>query len=127
MKTILVIDDHTVTLETICLILKKQGYEALAAKNANEAQEHFFENNVDLVIVDHGLPGITGSELAKRLKEAKQVLVLMLSGNAELVDKPESVDVLLPKPVSVPILLATIEGLFAKITPTPGGMIAQDS
>ena len=127
MRTILVIEDHVITLETICLILKKEGYEALAANNAQEARELFFENNVDLVIVDHGLPGITGSELAKRLKEAKKVLVLMLSGNAELVDKPESVDELLPKPVSVPILLATIEGLFAKVTASPGGMIAQDS
>lgn len=91
MLTILVIEDHVITLETICLILKKQGYEALAAKNAQEAQEHFSENKVDLVIVDHGLPGITGSELAKCLKEVKSVLVLMLSGDPELVGKPEAI------------------------------------
>jgi DNA-binding response OmpR family regulator len=114
MLTILVIEDHVITLETICLILKKQGYEALAAKNVQEAQEHFFENKVDLVIVDHGLPGITGSELAKCLKEVKSALVLMLSGDPELVGKPEAIDLLLPKPVSVPILLASIEGLFAR-------------
>lgn len=111
MRTILVIDDHLVTLETICLILKKEGYKTFAAKNAQEAQEHFFGNEVDLVIVDHGLPGITGSELAKRLKEIRKVSVLMLSGNTELVEKPEAVDVLLPKPVSVPILLAEITRL----------------
>lgn len=129
MRTILVIEDHVITLETICLILKKQGYQTLAAKNAQQAQAHFFDNKVDLVIVDHGLPGITGSELATRLKEAKKVLVLMLSGDAELEGKPASVDVLLPKPVSVPILLATIEGLFAKLTltSTPGDVIEQDS
>jgi DNA-binding response OmpR family regulator len=127
MRTILVIEDHPITLETICLILRKEGYETFSAKNANEAQEHFFSNSVDLVIVDHGLPGITGSELAKRLKEMKNVVVLMLSGNPDLLDKPDSVDVLLPKPVSVPILLAAIEGLFTKIVPTPGDVIAQDS
>jgi DNA-binding response OmpR family regulator len=114
MLTILVIEDHVITLETICLILKKQSYEALAAKNAQGAQEHYFENKVDLVIVDHGLPGTTGSELAKCLKEVKSVLVLMLSGDPELVGKPEAIDMLLPKPVSVPILLASIEGLFAR-------------
>ena len=111
MRTILVIDDHLVTLETICLILKKQGYRTFAAKNAQEAQEHFFANKVDLVIVDHGLPGISGSDLAKRLKEIKNVSVLMLSGNSDLLEKPESVDVFLPKPVSVPILLAEIKRL----------------
>jgi DNA-binding response OmpR family regulator len=117
MRTILVIDDHVATLETICLVLKQQGYQALAAENANQAQEHFFDNKVDLVIVDHGLPGVTGAQLAKRLKEIKNVSVLMLSGNSDLLEKPDSVDVLLPKPVAVPILLAEIEGLLARRTP----------
>ncbi len=124
MPTILVIDDHLVTLETICLILKKEGYKTFAAKNAQEAQEYFFENKVDLVIVDHGLPGISGSDLAKRLKEIKHVSVLMLSGNTDLLEKPDSVDALLPKPVSVPILLAEIKGLVAR--GTPDRAIAQD-
>ena len=37
MRTILVIDDHVVTLWTLCLILKGEGYEALPAKNADQA------------------------------------------------------------------------------------------
>jgi DNA-binding response OmpR family regulator len=65
-----------------------------------------------MVIVDHGLPGVTGADLAKRLKETRDVLVLMLSGKAELLKKPESVDVLLPKPISVPTLLTEIRDLF---------------
>jgi hypothetical protein len=92
MLTILVIEDHVITLESICLILKKQGYEALAAKNAQEAQEHFFENKV-------------------HLEERACADAFQRPG---MVGKPEAVDVLLPKPVSVPILLASIEGLFAR-------------
>jgi DNA-binding response OmpR family regulator len=117
MRTVLVIDDHFVTLETICLILKKEGYKVFAAKNSQEAQEHFLGNEVDLVIVDHGLPGITGSELARRLKEIKRVSVLMLSGNTDLLEKPQSVDALLPKPVSVHILLAEINRLTSGTPP----------
>lgn len=116
MRSILVIDDHVATRETICLILRSRGYIALPAANADQAQEHFFGNNVDLVIVDHGLPGVTGAQLAKSLKEIKSVFVLMLSGNSELLQKPDSIDVLLPKPIAVPILLAEIEGLFARGT-----------
>jgi two-component system alkaline phosphatase synthesis response regulator PhoP len=122
-RTILVIDDHLVTLETICLILKKEGYKVFAAKNSQEAQEHFLGNEVDLVIVDHGLPRITGNELARRLKEIKNVSVLMLSGNTDLLEKPESVDALLPKPVSVHILLAEIKRLTAG---TPDAEVAHD-
>jgi len=110
-------DDHVATLKTICLVLKQQGYEALAAENAKQAQEHFFGNKVDLGIIDHGLPGVAGAQLAKRLKEIKSVFVLMLSGNSDLLEKPESVDVLLPKPIPVPILLAEIEELFARRAP----------
>ena len=96
------------------LILKKEGYKTFAAKHAQEAQEHFFGNEVDLVVVDHGLPGISGSDLARRLKEIKNVSVLMLSGDSDLLEKPESVDALLPKPVSVPILLAEIKRLTSE-------------
>jgi hypothetical protein len=42
---------------------------------------------------------------------------MMLSGNSELLEKPDSVDVLLPKPVPVAILLAEIKELFARRTP----------
>ncbi len=42
MRTILVIDDHVATLETICLILQRRGYITLPAVNADQAQEHFF-------------------------------------------------------------------------------------
>lgn len=112
MRTVLIVDDHTATLETLCLILKRKGYVTLCAANAEQAQEHFFGNKVDLVILDHGLPRITGAELAKRFKAAKSVSVLMLSGNPALLVKPDSVDVLLPKPISVPILLSKIEELF---------------
>ena len=87
MQTILVIEDHPVTLETICLILKREGYKALSAQNAQQAQEQFFGNKVDLVIVDHGLPGISGTQLANVLKTTNNVLVMMLSGNSELLER----------------------------------------
>jgi len=114
LRTILVIEDHLATLETICLILKREGYNALCAQNAQQAQGHFFGSEVDLVIVDHGLPGITGADLAKALKKVKEVQIMMLSGNSDLLEKPESVDVLLPKPIPVPILLEEIKNLIER-------------
>jgi DNA-binding response OmpR family regulator len=113
MRTILVIDDHVATLDTLCLILVASGYVALKARNSEQAERQFIDNDVDLVIVDHGLPGISGSDVAQRLKNIKSVLVLMLSGNPELKGKPDSVDLLLAKPQSVPHLLASITGMFA--------------
>ncbi|MGZ4788030.1 MAG: response regulator [Terriglobales bacterium] len=113
MRTILVIDDHVPTVTTLCLILNSRGYQALASYDAENAESQFRQNPVDLVVVDHGLPGIRGSALAGQLKTIRKVLVLMLSGNPELKIAPEEVDLLLPKPQAVPDLLAAIEKLFA--------------
>jgi len=112
MRTILLIDDEISILQTLSTILKGHGYRVIVAKDAPRAEEQFVGHAVDLVIVDHGLPGVTGSELAKILKKIKCVTVLMLSGNPELLGKPEAVDALLPKPSSVPDLLAEIERLL---------------
>jgi DNA-binding response OmpR family regulator len=114
MQTILVIDDDVTILQTLSAILKGRGYDVLGAANYAEAEKQFRGNVVDLVILDHGLPEVSGSALAKKFKETKDVLILMLTGNAELLGKPDAVDVLLPKPSSVPNLLAEIEGLLAQ-------------
>ena len=117
MRTILVIDDHIATCTTLCLILKGFGYSALGATNAADAEREFRQHAVDLVIVDHGLVGITGAELATHLKAIRNVRVLMMSGNPELKEKPASVDLLLPKPQQVPELMAAITSLFGNQGP----------
>ncbi len=113
MRTILVIEDYVPTLTTLCLILNANGYSALGAENALEAEEKFRSNPIDIVLVDHGLPGVNGSELAGRLKAIRDVAVIMLSGNPELKETPANVDVLLPKPQEIPSLLAAMEQLLS--------------
>ncbi len=112
MRTILVVDDDDVIVQTLCMILNGKGYRAIGAGDSQQAEHQFDNNTVDLIIVDLGLPGMTGSELAKQFKETKPVLTIMFSGSAEMVGTPEAVDLLLPKPCPVPRLLAEIEGLF---------------
>jgi len=112
MRTILVVDDHIPTLTTLCMILNANGYRALEAANAEQAQRKFRSNPIDLVILDHGLPGVTGSEVAGILKRIRPVQVIMLSGNPDLKAAPVNVDLLLPKPQQIPALLAAMQGLF---------------
>src|SRR4051794_40953952 len=116
MRTILVIDDHHPTLTTLCMILNHNGYRALEAANAEQAERKFRSNRIDMLLVDHGLPGISGSEVAGQLRQIRNVLVVMLTGNPELKELPSSVDLLLPKPYPVPDLLAAIEQLFEVTT-----------
>jgi two-component system, OmpR family, KDP operon response regulator KdpE len=114
MRTVLVIDDHLPTLTTLCTVLRLNGYYAVDATNAQEAELKFRGNPISMVIVDHGLPGINGSMLAGHLKAIRNVLVLMLSGNPEVKEKPADVDLLLAKPQQVPDLLAAMAKLFSE-------------
>lgn len=66
------------------------------------------------MILDYFLPDGTGSELADEFKRAGNVPVIMMTGSAELQEKPVSVDVLLGKPCSIPDLLAAITSLLAR-------------
>jgi DNA-binding response OmpR family regulator len=115
MRTILCVDDHHATLLSLSLILQAQGYRCITAENADEADRSFAAEHIDLVIVDYGLPDVDGATLATQLKSKRPTKVLMLSGNAELNEKPESVDMLLPKPQHPTGLIAAVSSLLQSL------------
>lgn len=111
--TILCVDDHTPTVQSLSLILQFAGYKCLIAETAENATRIFTENNIDLVIVDHGLGDVTGIELASRLKSVKLTRVLMLTGNTALESTPASVDMLVLKPYPPKDLLEAVEYMLS--------------
>lgn len=111
MKTVLVIDDHPRFLQTLMWLLEAKGYRCVTASTSMEAKRIFREDSVDIVIVDHGLPGMDGSTLATELKSIRNVPVLMLSGNQDLKPASGAVDRFLLKPQSPDDLLAVMEEL----------------
>jgi len=111
--TILCVDDHTPTVQSLSLILQFAGYNCLIAETAESATRLFEDNSVDLVIVDHGLEDMTGIELASRLKSIKFTRVLMLTGNTALESTPAFVDTLVLKPFPPKDLLETVEYMLS--------------
>jgi two-component system phosphate regulon response regulator OmpR len=113
-RKILLIDDHKATLFSLGTILRNAGYCCITASKFEEAERAFAADHIDLVVVDHGLPGTSGASLSRHLKNIRPVPILMLSGNVELGAKPDCVDVLLPKPQAPDVLLETIERLLER-------------
>lgn len=111
MKTVLVIDDHPRFLQTLMWLLEAKGYRCVTASTSTEAERVFSQDAVDIVIVDHGLPGMDGSTLAAHLKAIRNVPVLMLSGNPDLQPTPGTVDLFLVKPQGPDELLAAMQQL----------------
>ena len=84
MKTrILVVDDERSMREMLTILLEREGYEAVEAKNGQEALQLFEASLFDLVISDIQMPGINGIELLARIKSlAPEVPVLMITAFA---------------------------------------------
>jgi CheY-like chemotaxis protein len=82
---ILCVDDEQNPLTLRKLVLQKAGYEVLTASSANEALAVVASRKVDLVVSDHLMPGMHGTELAEQIKaKHPQVPVILISGVNEL-------------------------------------------
>lgn len=88
-KTILVIDDDSDLLQSVSIRLRKIGYEVLNAADGVQGALLAGLHRPALIILDIGLPGISGHLVAKHLKntgETYQIPILMLTGESSLDD-----------------------------------------
>jgi diguanylate cyclase (GGDEF)-like protein len=82
---ILIIDDDTGLRKTLSDILKVKGYDSLVAGNGADGLTLLTEQAVDLVLIDLGLPDMSGLEVLDRVKtDHPAVAAIVLTGNATL-------------------------------------------
>lgn len=78
-KTILVVDDEYLILESIKEILKKAGYNIITALNGEEALIKLKEQKIDLALIDVMMPGMGGIELVKKIRQDKKMQNLKIA------------------------------------------------
>lgn len=113
MKTkILVVDDENSIRKFLRISLEASEFEVSEAESGKEALQKIIEIKPALVILDHGLPGMTGIEVLKSLREWSTVPVIFLTVRDSDEDKVEALDSgaddYLTKPFSIPELMARI-------------------
>lgn len=82
---ILCVDDEQNPLTLRKFVLQKAGYEVLTANSGKQALEVVATRHVDLVLSDHLMPGMQGTELAQQLKaEHPKLPIILISGVNEL-------------------------------------------
>lgn len=81
-EKIVVIDDESLVLEVSCKLLDSLGYRVHAFANGHEAVSFLNKEDVDLVILDMIMPGISGRETFEALQKIKKVRVLLSSGHS---------------------------------------------
>jgi two-component system OmpR family response regulator len=83
MTTILVVDDETHIRELISLYLADEGFSIIEKTNGEEALEYIINNPVDMVIMDIMMPRMDGWELCRKLREAGDIPILMITAQGE--------------------------------------------
>jgi len=89
--TILVVDDEKNIRRTLTMVLRGEDYDVLQAATAEEGLRLFASQPFDVVLLDVNLPGISGIEMLRRIKETDSTTeVVMMSGDASLNDAVEA-------------------------------------
>ncbi|NHZ86111.1 MAG: response regulator [Planctomycetia bacterium] len=85
MSKILVVDDHQNTLEALSQLLKSRNQKHLIAETGEKGYTYFQQNEIDLVITDLKLPGISGIDLLKKIRVIDdQVPVILITAFATI-------------------------------------------
>ncbi len=83
--TILVVDDDAYILDFVCVLLKEYGYHVFASKNAADAIDIMKEKDMDIILSDIKMPGMSGIELLERIYSINPDLpVILMTAYAEL-------------------------------------------
>lgn len=114
---IIVVEDEKALQKILFELFDRMGNRVFICENGNDALEEFKSKHYDLVISDYGIPGITGIELAARIREIDEdVPIMLLSGWTidDLDAYKNVVDIFMPKPFKLEDLLKNISQLMKR-------------
>lgn len=84
---VLVVDDDREIVRAIALLLEKEGYRTLKAYDGMEALRVLAENEVQLIIMDVMMPKLDGLSAMMKIRERKNLPIIVLSAKTEDTDK----------------------------------------
>ncbi|RJP29188.1 MAG: response regulator [Candidatus Omnitrophota bacterium] len=115
---LLIVDDEKEVCEYTASHLKRKGYDALVANAPEEAITVIKEQNPDLMILDMNLPGMSGADLLKIVRQFNtSVKVIMISGYPLDIQKdPQFSGLNISEFMQKPVPLSALDSMLAKIT-----------
>ena len=116
---VLVVEDDPPTLRALVATLGREGYAVSTAVDGHEALSTARTSQVDVIVLDVGLPGLDGFEVCRRLRaDGKRTPILMLTARDQVSDRVEGLDAgaddYLVKPFALAELLARVRALLRR-------------
>lgn len=122
MTRVLVVEDEQSLREPLVYLLNKEGFTTVEAEDGSQAVSLFEQGNIDLVLLDLMLPGISGNEVCRIIRQTSQVPIIMLTAKDSEIDKVVGLEIgaddYVTKPYSTRELLARMKAVLRRNTET---------
>ena len=120
MSRILVVEDEESYSDPLSYLLRREGYEVAVAETGPSALAQFDKNGADLVLLDLMLPGLSGVDVCRQLRQRSSVPVIMLTAKDSEIDKVVGLEIgaddYVTKPYSSRELLARIKAVLRRLS-----------
>jgi two-component system, OmpR family, response regulator RegX3 len=115
---VLVVEDETSYSEALSYVLRKEGFEVAIAETGPDALTEFDRGGADIVLLDLMLPGLSGTEVCRALRQISSVPIIMVSAKDTEVDKVVGLELgaddYVTKPYSPRELVARIRAVLRR-------------
>lgn len=120
MTRILIVEDEPALSEPLSYLLTREGYETTVVDDGLAAVSTFEQSGADLVLLDLMLPGMSGTEVCRELRQRSNVPIIMLTAKDSEVDIVVGLELgaddYVTKPYSTRELLARIRAVLRRQT-----------
>lgn len=118
MTTILIVEDEESLAEPLAYLLQKEGFSTVIAPDGTSALDEFAAQPVDLVLLDLMLPGMSGTDVCKKLRAESDVPIIMVTARDSEIDKVVGLELgaddYVTKPYSTRELVARIRAVLRR-------------
>lgn len=123
-RRIIVVEDNADVRDLLRLKLKRLGHEVDAVGDGVAGVDAIVAGRPDLALVDIGLPGIDGYELAARVRRSigRDVVLVAVSGFGQPDDKRRAIDAGFDEHITKPADVVDIENLLSRLPPKRDGV-----
>lgn len=119
---ILIVEDESAIADNLVYALKTEGFAVSWKTLGAGAIDHIRDASVDLVILDVGLPDMSGFEVCKRVRQFSDVPILFLTARAEEIDRVVGLEIggddYVAKPFSPREVAARVKAILKRSRPT---------
>ncbi|QGU06339.1 Sensory transduction protein regX3 [Corynebacterium occultum] len=118
MTTILIVEDEESLADPLAFLLKKEGFDTIIAGDGPTALIEFAKNDIDIVLLDLMLPGMSGTDVCKQLRTTSSVPIIMVTARDSEIDKVVGLELgaddYVTKPYSSRELIARIRAVLRR-------------